>query len=89
MKNIQAILLGCGAVGSEILRDSCRKGVDYIGVFDVDPKIIGRDFGAVIGIGETGVLIRHVNELESFIRSHSIDIAINTATAPRKSPDMR
>lgn len=82
MKNIQAILLGCGAVGGEILRDSCQKGVDYIGVFDVNPEIIGRDFGTVVGIAEMGVAIRHIDELEAFIKSHSVDIAINTATAP-------
>lgn len=82
MKHIQAVLIGFGMVGKDIMKNSCGKGVDYIGVFDVNPEIIGKPVSAVSDIKEVDTIIQNSSELETFLSSHSVDIAINTAEAP-------
>ena len=82
MKKIQAILLGCGMVGGGFIKETYRRGVEYVGVFDVADHLIGKDVGDVIQEPTMGVTIQHVSELESFIKTHQVDIAIDTATAP-------
>lgn len=82
MKKIQAILLGCGMVGGGIIKETYQRGVEYIGVFDVAEGLIGKDVGEVIQEPTMGLEIRHISELEEFIKTHSVDIAIDTATAP-------
>jgi 4-hydroxy-tetrahydrodipicolinate reductase len=82
MKNIKAILLGCGMVGSGIIKESYQKGVDYIGVFDILPDMIGKDVGDVIREPAMGIRVRHIDELEECIGEYDIDIAIHTVTFP-------
>lgn len=82
MENIKAILLGCGMVGGGFIKETYRRGVDYIGVFDVADSLVGKDVGDVLQEPTMGVTIQDVRELESFVKEHQIDIAIDTATAP-------
>ena len=81
-EKIQAILLGCGMVGGGIIKESYKRGVEYVGVFDVLPELIGKDVGDVIQEPTMHVAIQSIDALEDFIKTHKVDIAINTATAP-------
>ena len=82
MKSIHAILIGLGMVGSDIVKNSSTKGVDYIGIFDVNPGLIGKPAGDILEISSLNTVIRSVDELDDFLQNHDIDIAINTAAAP-------
>ena len=42
MGKIRAILIGCGVVGSGIIMETYRRGVEYQGIFDVREEIIGK-----------------------------------------------
>ena len=44
-----------------------KRGFDIIGIFDVDPTIIGREVN--------GIKIRHLDEVDDFVKSHSVEIA--------------
>ena len=81
MKEIKAILLGCGMVGSGIVKESYKRGVNYMAVFDVNPALIGKDIGEVIDEGQTGIMIHHIDELEAFLKKNKPEIAIDMATA--------
>ena len=76
MKKIRAILLGCGAVGRDVIQNSSKRGVEYVGIFDVNPDIIGTAL--------EGIPVMDICELETFVRDNEFDIAVNTATAPMK-----
>lgn len=82
MKTIQAIIIGFGMVGGDIAKNSFKKGVDYVGVFDVNPDIIGKPAGSLIGVPELKTVVRPIDELETFLQTHKPDLAINTAAAP-------
>lgn len=82
MQNIRAVLLGLGAVGREIIRESCKKGVDYVAAFDVSPRLIGQDVGSVIGEAAMGAPVLHMDALEEFIGENPVDIAVITVPVP-------
>lgn len=44
------ILVGLGSTGRVIANLAVKKGMEIIGAFDVDPRIIGRDVADVIGL---------------------------------------
>lgn len=81
-KKINAILIGFGMVGKGIVKESTPKGVDYIGVFDVFEGMLGQDAGTLAGGEPSGVKVQHISEIPEFIKTHDIDLAIDTATAP-------
>ena len=82
MGKIRAILIGCGVVGSGIIMETYRRGVEYQGIFDVREEIIGKDFGETAGIEKIGCVISDVKELPEFLDSHEIDLAFITSSAP-------
>jgi len=64
------IIIGGGNMGHAIANYERfkREGVILKGVFDVDPLTVGTVVGSVV--------VKHMDELESFIKSNEIDIAI-------------
>ena len=68
MKSIHAILIGLGMVGSDIVKNSSTKGVDYIGIFDVNPGLIGKPAGDILDISSLNTVIRSVDELDDFFK---------------------
>lgn len=82
MEKIQAILLGLGAIGRDIIQSTYKRGVVYTGVFDVSPKLIGQDVGLVIQHAEMGVTVEPMDKLDDFLKNHQVDIAIITVPVP-------
>ena len=66
------IIIGAGNLGQALVRNRMfeRRGVDIVALFDVDPTIVGKQFG--------GVAVYHINELESFCAENPVDIAVMT-----------
>ena len=66
------IIIGAGNLGQALVRNRMfeRRGVDIVALFDVDPTIVGKQFG--------GVVVYHINELESFCAENPVDIAVMT-----------
>ena len=56
-KEIRAIQIGVGAMGSLSVRYMHDHGVKIVGASDINPDLIGKDVGEVANIGKLGVLI--------------------------------
>jgi 2,4-diaminopentanoate dehydrogenase len=55
---IRVIQLGLGPLGRQIVRYICeRRGLELVGVVDVDPGLQGRDAGEVCGIAPLGLRV--------------------------------
>ncbi len=69
---LSAIVVGAGNLGRAIVRSSMfeKRGVDIVGMFDVNPLLIGQQID--------GVNVYELQTLESFCRSHKVDIAVLT-----------
>ncbi len=69
---IHAIIVGAGDLGRALVRSSMfeKRGVDIVAMFDIDPKLIGQEFG--------GVPVYHMRELEDFCGHLPVELAVLT-----------
>ena len=71
-RGFTAVLIGVGNIGHALMGNFCFSewGFRLISAFDVSPERVGKDFN--------GVLIRHMDELEDFLRENHADVAVLT-----------
>ena len=67
---ICAVLIGTGDLGRALVRSSMfeKRGVDLVGLFDINPDLIGRSVG--------GIKVYDMKQLESFCAEHPVDMAV-------------
>ena len=73
-RKYKAIVVGVGNIGHALMDNFCftEWGFDVIRAFDVDKKIIGREFD--------GVLVSSIDELEKFVAENHVDMAVLTVS---------
>ncbi len=76
MAKIKAVQYGCGKMGKYLIRYMLEKGVDVIGAFDMNPKVVGMDIGDYIGKDKLGIAIRDAKEAEQFFLSEKPDVCV-------------
>jgi len=66
------IIIGAGNMGQALANyeNFEKRGFELIGIFDVNPQLMGRKI--------RNVEIRHMNKLEDFVKNNKVDIAILT-----------
>ena len=69
---LQVIIVGAGDLGRALVRSTMfeKRGLDIVAMFDIDPELIGREFG--------GVKVYDMRELEGFCAEHTVDMAVLT-----------
>jgi len=69
---LQVIIVGAGDLGRALVRSTMfeKRGLDIIALFDVDPELIGKEFG--------GVKVYDMRELEEFCQANPVDMAVLT-----------
>lgn len=67
-KNI--IVMGAGNMGQALTKYTSFRsyGFDIIGIFDVDPNLVGRQVN--------GIYIQELRDVKMFVESHHVDIAV-------------
>ncbi len=67
-----AIIVGAGNLGRALARNPMfeKRGVDVIGIFDVDPEVVGREVGSLT--------VTHMKHLKEFFADNHVDIAVLT-----------
>lgn len=67
---LNTIIIGAGNMGQAIAKydNFKRRGFDFTAVFDNDDKLIGNKINNLV--------IQHIDELESYIKSNTVDIAV-------------
>ncbi|MCR5153483.1 MAG: redox-sensing transcriptional repressor Rex [Lachnospiraceae bacterium] len=84
-KKNKVIIIGAGNVGQALANysDFQKRGFDIIGIFDVNP--------AIIGTSVRGIEIRSMSVLEQFMKDNKVDIAALTIPkekAPQVAADL-
>ena len=69
---LQVIIVGAGDLGRALVRSTMfeKRGLDIVALFDVDPDLIGKEFG--------GVKVHDMRDLEEFCSTHPVDMAVLT-----------
>ena len=75
---IKVVQIGTGKMSVYTMRYVYEKGATIIGAFDINPNVIGKDIGEIANIGNKGVLVENINNLETRLTELKPDIAIVT-----------
>ncbi len=58
MENVKVVSYGIGVIGQKLVTHLLEKeGVEIVGAIDINPKIVGKDLGEVMGRKKLGVTI--------------------------------
>ena len=75
---IKVVQIGTGKMSVYTMRYVYEKGAKIVGAFDINPNVIGKDIGEIASIGNKGVLVENISELERRLIELKPDIAIVT-----------
>lgn len=77
-RKIKVIQYGAGKMSVYTMRYVYEKGAEIVGAIDVNPDVIGKDIGEIMGTENKGVKVVSVEEAENMIKETKPDIAIVT-----------
>ena len=78
MEKIKAVQYGCGKMSVFTMRYMLEKGIEIVGAIDMDPNIVGKDIGEIMGREKIGVMIVDANEAKELLENVKPDICIVT-----------
>jgi 4-hydroxy-tetrahydrodipicolinate reductase len=79
MNKIKVVQYGCGKMSVYTMRYAIEQGMEVVGAIDINPDVIGKDIGEIIGDNNNyGVSVVSVNDAEDLLRSTNPDICIIT-----------
>ena len=74
-------IYGFGEIGRLLARVALKRGHEVVGAIDVDPKLVGRDVGEVLGLGRLGV--RVVSDPDEGLRESELVLHATGSHLPR------
>jgi len=75
---VKVVQFGTGKMAVYTMRYVYEKGGEVVGAIDVNPAVIGKDIGEVIGTGEKNVKVTALENAEEMLKQVKPDIAIVT-----------
>ena len=78
MAKLRIAQYGCGKMAKYIMRYVYEKGGEIVAAFDVNPEIIGKDIGEIMGGPARGVKVRDAAEADAVLASLKPDACIIT-----------
>ena len=77
MENIKVVSYGIGVIGQKLAIHLLEKeGVEIVGAIDINPKIVGKDLGEVLGRKKLGVKIN--SDVDAVLKATEPDIVAHT-----------
>ena len=77
-QKIKAVQYGVGKMSIYTMRYMLEKGVEIVGAIDVNPQVIGKDIGEIIGREKLGVVVADVKDAKQMLEKTKPDICIVT-----------
>ena len=75
-KEIKAIQYGVGKMSVYTIRYMLEKGINVVGAIDINPDIIGKDIGEIIGKENLGVKVSNVSDTKKVFEETKPDICV-------------
>ena len=77
-RKIRVVQYGTGKMSIYTMRYVYEKGAEIVGAIDVNPAVIGKDIGEIMGCENKGVKVVSLEEAESMLKETNPDIVIVT-----------
>lgn len=77
-RKIRVAQYGCGKMSVYTMRYVYEKGAEIVAAFDVDPGVVGRDIGEIMGTCKTGVTVANAADAAKAFAEAKPDICIIT-----------
>ena len=78
MNKIKAIQYGCGKMSMFTMKYMIEKGIEIVGAIDINPDIVGKDIGEIIGREKLGIIVTHEEHAVELLEKLKPDICIVT-----------
>ena len=78
MDGLKIFQYGCGKMSVYTMRYVIENGGAIVGAVDVNPNVIGKDIGEIIGKEKTGVIVKDAKEAKALLKELKPDCAIVT-----------
>ena len=77
-QKIKAVQYGVGKMSLYTMRYMLEKGIKIVGAVDVNPEVIGKDIGEILGKEKMGVVVVSAENAEEMMQTTKPDICIIT-----------
>ena len=78
MSKIRVVQYGTGKMSVYTMRYVYEKGAEIVGALDINPAVIGKDIGEIMGCEEKGVKVTSVENAEELLKELKPDVVIVT-----------
>ncbi len=78
MKDLKIFQYGCGKMSVYTMRYVIENGGKIVGAVDINPEVIGKDIGEIIGTDDIGVVVEDVSNAQKLLTDLKPDCVIIT-----------
>lgn len=75
---VRVVQYGTGKMSVYTMRYVYEKGAEIVGAIDINPNVVGKDIGEIIGTEPKGVTVTSVKDAEELLRTVKPDVCIVT-----------
>ena len=77
-RKIKAVQYGVGKMSIYTMRYMLEKGVEIVGAIDINPNVVGKDIGEILGRDNLGVVVTDAKNAEEMLQQTKPDICVVT-----------
>ena len=75
-RKIRAVQYGAGKMSVYTMRYMLEKGIEVVGAIDMNPDVIGKDIGEIMGTDNTGVKVSSVENARETLQQLKPDVCV-------------